>query len=162
MGSSPTVFKDNTIFATAYGSTTRTEPNDFFKIDLVTGKINSVEIPGMEVSPIHLAKNRFTNDLFGFLPVPNSGFAGETEPVLINPVTAEIIQLLPKEVTGSKNMFGNSFFNPHTKEYVDVITSATYNALFQYEINTGKIKKTIMQLPNDLSSLFAIIGVRKL
>lgn len=157
-----TVLKDNSIFATSYGSGTASESNHFFEIDLSTGKVTDFDFPGMVEPPVHLAKNQFTDNLFGFLPVPNSTFAGETEPVLINYVSNEVIPLLPNNVTGSKNMFGNSFFNPHTREYVDVITSATYNGLFQYEINTGKVKVTQIQLPNDLSSLFAIIGVQRL
>ncbi|CAN5160972.1 hypothetical protein BH23BAC2_BH23BAC2_21970 [soil metagenome] len=152
---------ENKIYTSTYKPGTGGGSNDFFQIDLATGTLTSLELPNMVWPPIHLSKNNTNNLLFGFLPVAGSTFAGEGKPVTINPATRQVTNLFPNEMIGNKNFSGRSFFNPGSGEHVDFITSATYNGLFQYNTNTQEVAVTELPLPNDLSSMVAIVDVRK-
>lgn len=152
---------EDKIYTSTYKPGTGGGSNDFFQIDLATGTLTSLELPNMIWPPIHLSKNNVNNVLFGFLPTEGSSYAGAARPVLINPSTRQVTQLFPNEVIGNKNFNGRSFFNASLGEHVDFITSATYNGLFKYNIDTQKATVTQLPLPNDLSSLVAIVDVRK-
>lgn len=156
-----TLKKGNSIYASSSRSAT-SGVHDFFKIDLQSGLVTSLEVDGMTIAPIHLSHNPAKNALFGFLPVQGSSFMGASDPVVLNPGTGVVKQLLPNELTGNKHQFGRSFFNTESAEHVDFITSMTYNALFRYNSNTQQVTVTKLPHPNDLGSLISIVGVVKL
>lgn len=150
----------NTIYTSTIRTSTGSGTNDFFKIDLSSGAMTTLELPGMVRPPLHLSKNADNHILFSFLPVEGSNFMGAARPVLIDPNNLKVTDLLPNEVIGTLNFNGRSFFNPASGEHVDFITSTTYYGLFQYNTNTQKVTVTHIDFPNDLSSLVGIVGVK--
>lgn len=90
-----------------------------------------------------------------------ANYAGERKPVIINPDSGQIANLFPNETIGNLNYSGRSFFNPESGEHIDIITSPTYFGLFKYNINTQQSNIKKLTFPNDLSSLVAILDVRK-
>lgn len=155
-----TLIRGETMYASSYKSST-TGVHDFFKIDLQSGLISSLEVDGMTIAPIHLSYDPAKNSLFGFLPVQGSTFMGASKPVVIVPATGVVKHLLPNELTGNYHQFGRSFFNSEAKEHVDFITSATYNALFRYNSNTQQVTVTKLPHPNDMGTSISIVGVKK-
>lgn len=87
---------------------------------------------------------------------------GASKPVVIDPVTGVVKQLLPDELIGNLNQFGRSFFNTGNKEHVDLITSSTYLAIFRYNSETQEVTLTKLPYPNDLGTANNIVGVVKL
>lgn len=154
--------KGNQIYASSYRSHSSGYESEFFKIDLQNGSINNLIVDGMTIAPIHLSHNENKNILFGFLPVQGSSFLGASKPVVIDPATGVVKQLLPNELTGNLNQFGRSFFNIGNKEHVDLITSPTYLAIFRYNSETQKVTLTKLPHPNDLGTANNIVGVVKL
>lgn len=152
---------ENNIYTSTYRTSTGSGNNDFFKIDLRSGALTSLELENMVRPPIHLSKNTRNNILFGFLPVEGSNFMGAARPVLINPDNMQVTDLFPNEVIGNLNFMGRSFFNPDSGEHVDFITSTTYFGLFHYNTSSQKVSVTHLESPNNLSSLVGIVDVRK-
>lgn len=152
---------ENNIYTSTYKTSVEDGSNDFFKIDLLTGTFTRLELPNMVWPPLHLSKNNTNNLLFGFLPVAESTFAGESKPVIINPENLEVTYLLPNDKVGNLNFSGRSYFNSESGEHVDFLTSATFFGLIKYNINTEKVKVTGLPIPNNLSSLVTIVGVKK-
>ena len=153
-----TVLKGNRIFTSSYRTSIGSGMHDFFEINLSTGAVTSIPLAGFDYAPIHLSKDESSNKVFGFLPVANTGVAGAAEPALIDVSTGAVTLLMPDEVTAKLHGFGRSFYNKQTKEHVDLIGTAKYIALFQYNGNTGKITTTKISVPNDIGTSVIIIG----
>lgn len=153
-----TLLKGDKLYASSYRTGTGSGKNEFFEINLTNGALTTIDLSGFDYAPIRLSKNESSNNFFGFLPMANTGFAGASQPALINVSTGTVSVLWPDELTGNRHLFGRSFYNVQTKEHVDLITSPTYISLFQYNRSSGEIVNTKLPIPNQMGTSVTIIG----
>lgn len=136
--------------------------NSFFKIDLVNRSRRDITVDNGGLPPVQFAHRATANELFAFLPVQGSNFMGEFTPVILDLDNNEVDYLLPSERMSTRNYNTKSIYNSEGKEYVSIVASSTYIGLFRYNVSDAETKITHISNFEELSSLCAIIDVKKI